>query len=79
MDVTVIRCPATGKILGTGVEALGAHFVGLEQLVFWIKCPYCNSDHPWDYDYAWFCSEIETGESRRVLPERLDLEAAQKR
>ena len=52
-SVVMVRCPATGRELSTGVEMDAATFERLPDIRSLIKCPVCSSDHYWSTREAW--------------------------
>ena len=51
--VVMVRCPATGRELSTGVEMDAATFERLPDIQSQIKCPVCRLDHNWSTRAAW--------------------------
>ena len=51
--VVMVRCPATGRELSTGVEMDAVTFERLADIRSRIKCPVCNLDHDWSTRDAW--------------------------
>ena len=49
----MVKCPATGRELSTGVEMDTITFQGLTAGSFQIKCPICGIDHTWSMRDAW--------------------------
>jgi hypothetical protein len=52
-SVVMVRCPATGRELSTGVEMDAATFERLPDIRSRIKCSVCNLDHDWSTRDAW--------------------------
>jgi hypothetical protein len=53
MGVVMIRCPATGRAVATGIEMDLAKF--RRTAVFFSRsyCPYCRTHHEWFAREAW--------------------------
>ena len=49
----VIRCPAMGKPIDTGLHTEAVVFRSLEGFTFEVKCPKCGSIHKWTTANAW--------------------------
>jgi hypothetical protein len=49
----MVRCPATGRELSTGVEMDAATFEQLPEIRAQISCPACGLDHTWSTREAW--------------------------
>src|SRR5262245_49116636 len=52
-SIVMVRCPATGRELSTGVEMDAATFKQLAEIRSRIKCPVCGLDHDWSTREAW--------------------------
>jgi hypothetical protein len=52
-SIVMVRCPATGRELSTGVEMDAATFKRLPDIHSQIKCPACGLDHNWSTREAW--------------------------
>ena|SRR6516165_7181024 len=46
-SIVMVRCPATGRRLSTGVEMDADTFKRLPEIRSQIKCPACGLDHDW--------------------------------
>ncbi len=53
MGTVMIRCPATGRPISTGIEAERERFV--RSPVFFARtfCPMCRTEHEWFAQQAW--------------------------
>jgi hypothetical protein len=49
----MVRCPATGRELSTGIEMDAATFEQLPEIRARIRCPACGLDHTWSTGEAW--------------------------
>jgi hypothetical protein len=47
MGVLVVKCPQTGKMFSTGIQADAETFQNLPQVQTRSKCPHCGLDHLW--------------------------------
>jgi hypothetical protein len=52
-SIVMVRCPATGRQLSTGVEMDADTFMRLPEIRSQIKCPACKLDHDWSTRDAW--------------------------
>lgn len=52
-SIVMVRCPATGRELSTGVAMDAATFKRLPDIRSQIKCPVCGLDHDWSTREAW--------------------------
>jgi hypothetical protein len=52
-SVVMVRCPATGRELSTGVEMDAATFERLPDIRSRMRCPVCSLDHDWSTRDAW--------------------------
>src|SRR6476661_6538261 len=52
-SVVMVRCPATGRELSTGVEMDAATFERLPDIRSRMNCPVCSLDHDWSTREAW--------------------------
>lgn len=53
VSVVMVRCPATGKGLSTGVEMDSGSFERLPLISAFIWCPLCRTEHNWSSKDAW--------------------------
>ena len=52
-SVVMVRCPATGRELSTGVEMDAETFERLPDIRSRMRCPVCSLDHDWSTREAW--------------------------
>ena len=52
-SIVMVRCPATGRDLSTGVEMDAATFERLPEIRSRLRCPACGIDHTWSTREAW--------------------------
>ena len=52
-SLVMVRCPATGRELSTGVEMDAATFERLPDIRSRMRCPACSRDHDWSTRDAW--------------------------
>jgi hypothetical protein len=52
-SVVMVRCPATGRELSTGVEMDAETFERLPHIRSRMRCPVCSVDHDWSTREAW--------------------------
>ena len=53
ISIVMVRCPATGRELSTGIEMDAGTFAKLPEIRSQIKCPACGADHTWTTREAW--------------------------
>jgi hypothetical protein len=53
IGIVMVRCPATGRDLSTGVEMDAATFERLPEIRSRMKCPACGIDHTLSTHEAW--------------------------
>jgi hypothetical protein len=53
ISIVMVRCPATGRELSTGIEMDAATFERLPEIRAQIRCPACCLDHTWSTREAW--------------------------
>jgi hypothetical protein len=63
MGIVMIRCPATGRDISTGIEADRAEFA--RSPVFFARsfCPICRTTHEWFAGQAWVAERSESAEA----------------
>jgi hypothetical protein len=71
MSSVMIRCPATGRSVPTGIETEPAVFRRLPKVAGRMQCPACGQEHVWSVGAAWLA-----GEPRLVEPMAEGTEAA---
>ena len=47
MPMLLVKCPATGNDLKTGIEMDKAAFKAADLAPAPVRCPYCEKDHTW--------------------------------
>lgn len=47
MPMLIVKCPATGKDIPTGIEMDKATFKTADLAPAPVRCPYCEKDHTW--------------------------------
>ena len=57
MSSVMIRCPATGRPVSTGVETEPVVFRRLPKIAARMRCPACGQEHVWDTGTAWLAGE----------------------
>jgi len=62
LGVVVIRCPRTGRVIPTGIEADRSSFSSRPVFFSRTLCPVCGSHHEWFAKDAWV----------REVPRKLD-------
>ena len=55
MGTVMIRCPATGREIPTGLEADRASFNSMPVFFARCYCPICRIEHEWFAQEAWVC------------------------
>jgi len=58
MGVVVMRCPRTGREVGTGVEMEREAFEKLKPVIQRMRCPACGSEHVWSRGTARWRSSL---------------------
>ncbi len=53
MGVLMIKCPATGAPIATGLQAERSTFARTPVFFSRTLCPYCRSQHEWFAKEAW--------------------------
>jgi hypothetical protein len=53
IGIVMVKCPATGRELSTGIEMDAATFAQLPEIRAQIVCPACGQDHTWSTREAW--------------------------
>jgi hypothetical protein len=53
MGTVVIRCPATGNTISTGIEAERSTFAHSPVFFASTHCPHCRTEHRWFAQDAW--------------------------
>jgi hypothetical protein len=62
MSSVMIRCPATGRPVSTGIETEPAVFADLPQVAARMLCPACGREHFWNTGVAWLAGEPRAAE-----------------
>jgi hypothetical protein len=62
MSSVMIRCPATGRPVSTGIETEPAVFARLPPLAARMLCPACGQEHAWNTGAAWLAGEPRVAE-----------------
>jgi hypothetical protein len=68
MGRLIVRCPATGWGISSGVETDSRSFELTPAFTGTIHCPICRVDHQWSKADAWVC-EIESAAQPARRPE----------
>jgi hypothetical protein len=55
MGEVMIRCPATGKAISTGMHIERARFGSMPVFFSRSYCPLCGTSHEWFARNAWIC------------------------
>lgn len=58
MGVVVMRCPRTGREVGTGAEMEREAFEKLKPVIQRMRCPACGSEHVWSRGTARWRSSL---------------------
>ena len=53
MGILMIKCPATGRDIATGIDADRRSFARTAVLFSRAYCPFCRSNHEWFAKQAW--------------------------
>jgi hypothetical protein len=53
MGIVIIKCPATGVAISTGIIADRSSFASSPVFYSRTRCPICRSDHEWSAGDAW--------------------------
>lgn len=53
MSLVMIRCPTTGRVVSTAIEAEPDDFRQLPNVAAKMRCPACGKDHVWMTSSAW--------------------------
>ena len=72
MGIVMVKCPATGRAIPTGLQAERSEFETATVFFSRVLCPICNTHHEWFAKDAWV---RELG--RRFRPSRAGKTAAQ--
>jgi hypothetical protein len=67
MGIVMVKCPATGRAIPTGLQAERSDFETAPVFFSRVFCPICNTRHEWFAKDAWV---REFG--RRLRPPRAD-------
>ena len=62
MTAIMIRCPNTGRVIPTGVEADPFTFIHIPDVLSRSKCPVCGAQHVWWVREAWLDSNPQQEE-----------------
>jgi hypothetical protein len=57
MSSVMIRCPATGHAVSTGIETEPVVFRRLPKVTARMRCPACGQEHAWNVGVAWLAGE----------------------
>jgi hypothetical protein len=57
MGVVMIRCPASGRDVSTGIEVDAATFDALPNVSSRMHCPACGAQHDWSKTEAWLADD----------------------
>ena len=53
MGLVMVRCPATGRVIATGMEMEGSRFRRMPVFFGRSYCPACRVEHEWFAGHAW--------------------------
>lgn len=53
MGILMIKCPATGRDIATGIEADRRSFACMPVFFSRTHCPFCQTHHEWFARQAW--------------------------
>jgi hypothetical protein len=59
MSAVMIRCPATGRAIATGIDADPVSFRTAAVFFSRTYCPYCKTKHEWFAKDAWVCEPAD--------------------
>lgn len=59
MSMVMIKCPASGRSLATGIEVETNTFIALPDVLSQARCPHCGLDHSWWKREAWLEERVE--------------------
>jgi len=62
MSSLMIRCPATGRPVSTGIETEPVVFSRLPKVAARMLCPACGQEHAWNIGTAWLAGEPRMAE-----------------
>ena len=65
MPEILIRCPATGRDVSTGIALETDVFLEAEFKTYPVPCPHCGNRHPWKKGDAYMQSPPERATSAR--------------
>jgi len=57
MGVVMIKCPASGRAVSTGIEVDSETFRALPDLSSQMNCPACKAHHAWSKSEAWLAGD----------------------
>jgi len=60
MSMIMIRCPATGSEISTGIECEDDDFTKLPFVITQTICPSCGREHSWPKSEAWLNGKSDT-------------------
>ncbi len=66
MSSVMIKCPATGQPVCTGIETDSETFDGLPDVLSRSTCPLCGVDHSWWKREAWLGVAQRSGDEPRA-------------
>lgn len=69
MGLVMIRCPVTGHVISTGLEASELSFNHSPVFFSRTFCPVCRRDHQWFATDAWVCEPKEKHEFKGTSDE----------
>lgn len=64
MPNILIRCPALGRVVLTGLNTEKTSFASLSGIKFYMVCPACGHRHRWKQQNAWIEGQSRTGSGR---------------
>ena len=60
MGPVMVRCPATGHDIPTGIVTDRKSFAATPVFFARVRCPICRTDHEWFAKEAWVCDADPT-------------------
>ncbi len=57
MGILMIKCPATGRAVSTGIEVDAGTFRNLPNISSKMCCPACEAQHSWRKGEAWLADD----------------------
>lgn len=67
MGILMIKCPATGRDIPTGIETDGAPSPTMPVFFSRTYCPFCRTNHEWFAKQAWVREEARRQNARLVI------------